>query len=80
MTVRCTRLSTACKTEAGSTAQIAKWLGVPVILLVDAASMARSAAAVGMGFEHFDKQLKYAGVVFNNLGSQRHLNYLEDSI
>lgn len=68
------------KTEAGSTAQMAKWLGVPVILLVDAASMARSAAAVVMGFEHFDKQLNYAGVIFNNLGSTRHLNYLEDAL
>ncbi|MGD2014729.1 MAG: cobyrinate a,c-diamide synthase, partial [Desulfobacterales bacterium] len=45
------------KSEAGSTAQIAKWLGLPVILLVDAASMARSAAAVVMGFEHFDAEL-----------------------
>jgi len=68
------------KTEAGSTAQMAKWLGVPVILLVDAASMARSAAAVVMGFEHFDKQLNFAGVIFNNLGSTRHLNYLTDAI
>ena len=68
------------KTEAGSTAQMAKWLGAPVILLVDAASMARSAAAVVMGFEHFDTQLNYAGVIFNNLGSNRHLNYLQDAI
>ena len=68
------------KTEAGSTAQMAKWLGFPVILLVDAASMARSAAAVVMGFEQFDRQLNYAGVIFNNLGSQRHLSYLKDAI
>jgi cobyrinic acid a,c-diamide synthase len=68
------------KTEAGSTAQMAKWLGLPVVLLVDAASMARSAAAVVMGFEHFDSQLNYAGVIFNNLGSQRHLQYLRDAL
>ncbi len=68
------------KSEAGSTAQMAKWLGLPVILLVDAASMARSAAAVVMGFEHFDRQLNYAGVIFNNLGSSRHLDYLRDAI
>jgi len=68
------------KSEAGSTAQMAKWLGVPVILLVDAASMARSAAAVVMGFEHFDKQLNYAGVILNNLGSDRHLKYLADAM
>ena len=68
------------KTEAGSTAQMAKWLGLPVVLLVDAASMARSAAAVVMGFENFDSQLKYAGVIFNNLGSPRHLQYLQDAL
>lgn len=67
-------------TEAGSTAQMAKWLEVPVILLVDAASMARSAAALVMGFEQFDHQLQYAGVLFNHLGSKRHLNYLKDAI
>ena len=68
------------KSEAGSTAQMAKWLGLPVLLVVDASSMARSAAAVIMGFEHFDPQLSFAGVVFNNLGSQRHLKYLTDAV
>ncbi len=68
------------KSEAGSTAQMAKWLGAPVILLVDAASMARSAAAIVMGFEHFDAELEYAGVIFNNLGSGRHLQYLKEAL
>ena len=68
------------KSEAGSTAQMAKWLGLPVILLVNAASMARSAAAIVMGFEHFDVKLTYAGVIFNNLGSRRHLEYLKEAV
>ena len=68
------------KSEAGSSAQMAKWLGLPVILVVDAKSMARSAAAVIMGFECFDPGLSFAGVVFNNLGSRRHLQYLMDAI
>jgi cobyrinic acid a,c-diamide synthase len=68
------------KSEVGSTAQMAKWLGLPVILVVDAASMARSAAAVVMGFEHFDPELSYAGVIFNNLGGSRHLQYLQESL
>ncbi|MEJ2167024.1 MAG: cobyrinate a,c-diamide synthase [Desulfobacterales bacterium] len=68
------------KSEIGSTAQMAKWLGLPVILVVDAASMARSAAAVVMGFEHFDPGLSYAGVIFNNLGGSRHLQYLRESL
>ena len=68
------------KSEAGSTAQMAKWLGMPVVLVVDAASMARSAAAIVMGFKHFDTELKYAGVIFNNLGSARHLQYLKEAV
>lgn len=63
--------------EAGSTAQMAKWLDLPVLLVVDAASMARSAAALVQGFERFDPQVEFAGVVFNNLGSARHLEYLK---
>jgi cobyrinic acid a,c-diamide synthase len=47
---------------------------------VDAASMARSAAAIVMGFEHFDATLTYAGVIFNNLGSRRHLEYLIEAV
>ena len=68
------------KTEAGSTAQMAKWLGLPVVLVVDARSMARSAAALVMGFENFDPQLRFAGVVFNHLGSPRHLDYLREAL
>ena len=68
------------KSEAGSTAQMAKWLGLPILLVVDAKSMARSAAAVIMGFERFDPGLSFAGVVFNNLGSRRHLQYLMDAV
>ena len=68
------------KSEAGSTAQMAKWLGLPILLVVDAKSMARSAAAVIMGFERFDPGLSFAGVIFNNLGSQRHLQYLIDAV
>lgn len=68
------------KSEAGSTAQMAKWLNLPVILMVDARSMARSAAAIVSGFERFDEYLTFAGVIFNNLGSDRHLRYLEDAL
>jgi cobyrinic acid a,c-diamide synthase len=68
------------KSEAGSTAQMAKWLNLPVILMVDARSMARSAAAMVSGFEHFDEDLTFAGVIFNNLGSDRHLRYLQDAL
>jgi len=68
------------KSESGSTAQMAKWLGLPVVLVVDAKSMARSAAALIMGFERFDPGLSFAGVIFNNVGSSRHLRYLTDAV
>ena len=68
------------KTEAGSTAQMAKMINLPVILTVNAQSMARSAAALVQGFERFDKDLKFAGVIFNNLGSARHLEYLKEAL
>lgn len=68
------------KSEAGSTAQMAKWLNLPVILVVDAASMARSAAALVQGFEQFDPDLAFAGVIFNNVGSEHHLAFLEEAL
>jgi len=68
------------KSEAGSTAQMAKWLGLPVLLVVDAKSMARSAAALVQGFERFDKEIDFAGVVFNNIGSRRHMDYLMEAL
>lgn len=67
-------------TEAGSTAQMAKWLGIPVVLVVSARSMARSAAALVSGFERFDPDLRFAGVVFNHLGGPRHLDYLKQAL
>jgi cobyrinic acid a,c-diamide synthase len=66
--------------EAGSTAQIAKWLGLPVLLVVDARSLARSAAALVQGYATFDPDLAMAGVVFNRIGSAAHLNYLQQAL
>jgi cobyrinic acid a,c-diamide synthase len=68
------------KSEAGSTAQMAKWLALPILLAVNAKSMARSAAALVYGFEKFDPDLEFCGVIFNQLGSARHLNYLKDAL
>ncbi|MCA1785316.1 MAG: cobyrinate a,c-diamide synthase, partial [Desulfobacteraceae bacterium] len=67
-------------TETGSTAQMAKWLGLPVLLIVSARGKARSAAAVVKGFETFDPDLKLAGVVFTFTGSHRHYAYLKDAV
>lgn len=62
--------------EEGSTAQIAKWLRAPVALVVDAAGLARSVAAVAHGFATFDADLRVAAIVANSVGSRGHLDLL----
>ena len=42
--------------------------------------MARSAAALLQGFERFDRDVSFAGVVFNRIGSPRHLDYLREAL
>jgi cobyrinic acid a,c-diamide synthase len=66
--------------EPGSTAQIAKWLNAPVVLVIDASGQSRSAAAVVTGFERFDPGLDVAGVVANRVGSETHARMIADAI
>jgi len=66
--------------EAGSTAQMAKWLELPVLLVVDAKSMARSFAALVKGFCEFDPGLRIAGVVANKVAGERHFQYLREAV
>ncbi len=66
--------------DAGSTAQMAKWLGLPVLLVVDAKSMARSFAALVKGFAEFDPGLRTVGVVANNVAGERHIDYLRQAM
>ena len=67
-------------TLSGSTAEVALLLGLPVILVVDARSMARSIAALVKGFVEFEPELKIVGVVANNIGSERHRDILEQAL
>lgn len=67
------------RSEAGSTAEIAKWLGAPVLLMIDASGMARSVAALLRGFASFDRGLRVAGAIANRVGSRRHLEILQES-
>ncbi|NMC74250.1 MAG: cobyrinate a,c-diamide synthase [Geobacteraceae bacterium] len=66
--------------DAGSTAQVAKILDAPVILVVDARSQARSAAALVQGFAGFDTGVTIAGVIFNNVGSENHGRILRQAV
>lgn len=66
--------------ELASTAQIAKLLRAPVVLVVDGSAMARSAAAIVHGFRSFDPELEIAGVIFNRIGSDVHEQILRDAV
>jgi cobyrinic acid a,c-diamide synthase len=66
--------------EAGSTAQVAKWLQAAVVLVLDVWASARSAGAVALGFERFDPELDVAGFIANRVGSEGHGRMVLDSI
>ncbi len=67
-------------TEEGSTAEIAKWLKAPVLLVCDAGGMARSIAALARGFASFDADLQVAGLLCNRIGSRGHLDLLRKAM
>ncbi|MFR9751861.1 cobyrinate a,c-diamide synthase [Nocardia sp. 004] len=56
----------------GSTAQVAKLLGMPVVLVVDARGHSQSLAALLHGFATFDSGVRLGGVILNRVGSRRH--------
>ncbi|HTT74891.1 MAG TPA: cobyrinate a,c-diamide synthase [Candidatus Binataceae bacterium] len=64
----------------GSTAEIAKWLGGPVLLVIDASGMARPIGAIGRGFADFDQAVNIAGVICNQVGSRSHLQLLREAL
>ncbi len=65
---------------AGSTAEVAKLLGAPVVLVVDAEAMSGSVAALVHGFATFDPSLRLGGVVLNRTGSPGHASLLEEAL
>jgi len=65
---------------SGSTAQIAKILAAPVILVVNCHRMTRSVAPLVKGFKEFDPQVKLAGVILNNVARPRHQEMLTRAV
>ena len=67
-------------TSEGSTAEIARWLHAPVVLVANAHGVARSLAASVKGFASFEPDLKIAGVIANQTGSDRHAAWLKAAL
>jgi len=65
--------------DFASTAHVARLLGAPVILVVDAKGMSASAAALLHGFATFDPRARIGGVIFNKAGSERHEEFLREA-
>ncbi|MDT0466677.1 cobyrinate a,c-diamide synthase [Streptomyces gibsoniae] len=66
--------------ELASTAQVAKALRAPVVLVVDASSQSRSVAALVHGFASWDPQVRIGGVILNKVASDRHEELLRDAL
>jgi cobyrinic acid a,c-diamide synthase len=67
-------------TDIGSTAELAKQLDAPVLLVIDGSAMARSAAAMASGYARFDPNLRVAGVLFNRVGGVGHFRLLKEAV
>lgn len=63
-----------------SSATLARELNLPNILVLDARSIAESAAAIVKGFESLNKENSVAGVILNRIGSKRHLQLVQEAI
>ncbi|WP_243027021.1 cobyrinate a,c-diamide synthase [Thermus albus] len=66
--------------KVGSTAQVAKLLQAPVVLVVDASAMAGSIAPLAEGFRRFDPEVRVVGVFANRVGGVRHAELLREAL
>ena len=66
--------------DFGSTAHVARLLGAPVVLVVDAARAGRSVAALAAGFAGFDPRTHLDGVILNRVASDRHERLLREAL
>ncbi|HVH79895.1 MAG TPA: cobyrinate a,c-diamide synthase [Stellaceae bacterium] len=65
---------------AGSTAELARIAGWPVVLIVDASGQGASVAALVAGFAQYDRGVPLAGVILNRVASPRHQELLVQAI
>ncbi|MBV9238217.1 MAG: cobyrinate a,c-diamide synthase [Xanthobacteraceae bacterium] len=66
--------------RSGATADLARYFGLPVILVLDVHGQSQSAAAVVRGFALHDPAVRVAGVILNRVGSDRHRALITDAL
>jgi cobyrinic acid a,c-diamide synthase len=66
--------------DTGSTADTARTLDAPVVLVLDASAAARTSAAVASGLANFDPRTRIAGVIFNRVAGSGHFEMLRDAL
>ncbi|MDD1705422.1 MAG: Ni-sirohydrochlorin a,c-diamide synthase [Methanoregulaceae archaeon] len=66
--------------DTGSSAAVAKLLGIPVVLVVSARSITRSAAAIVKGFQSFDPAINIRGIILNNVAGSQHIRKATEAI
>jgi len=67
-------------TTEGSTAEIAKILNLPVVLVINARGIGASIAAMVKGYIDFDEDVNLGGVIFNNVSGERHYEILKEAV
>ncbi len=67
-------------TDVSSSAQVARILDLPVLLVINVHGMSRSAAALEKGFAEYDRGVRLDGTVLNRVGSERHLSMLKSCL
>lgn len=63
--------------DYGSTAHVARLLGLPVIFIVDCSKISGSVGAIALGYSQFDPDVKIGGIILNKVASEKHLSFLK---
>jgi cobyrinic acid a,c-diamide synthase len=66
--------------RSGSSADIAAAFGWPVLLVLDVSGQSQSAGAAALGCKTYDPRIRFAGVVINRVGSERHKRLASEAI
>ena len=66
--------------DNGSSAHLSRVLETPVVLVIDGRGVSTSAAAMVKGFKDFDPRVNLAGVIINQVSSEKHYNLLREAI